>query len=363
MDAMPWVTISHTKDNYSTFRSYDAAFDDLCIDHQSTPMIISFIGKHEKSNILRQLIACPDQYPLLPHGQVYIWPHEVTRDSSEPLLFLDSELQSYNSTHWKEPIRYDSPELSQNISWLEFGDQNRIVALFNANILTPLSSVMCYFLEDFGSLKDIAEHLAEQMDVSDIFDMATMVHPEVLVISQEPRDEFEMDTERKLAEYIKHARQRRASPNAPPNDANYGKISIFYLEWSNRASRAEILLQKIKDLKQDIMSVKRSKKLVFRYNHLRAFARLLLQKFSTEPLGRFSFIAASRPEGFSSAEFETHLQELLDILPSEAWLWHLVAPLVASCLVYANYPPGSHGAYSKIQFVYYTKLITIFFSV
>src|SRR5579871_2572583 len=186
MDTIPWVTISHSTASCSMFRSYDAAFDNLCIDHQSTPMVISFIGKHEKSNMLRQLIACPDQYPLLPHGQVYLWPHEATRDSSEPLLFLDSELQSSNS---KESILYDSPEISQKISWLEFGGQDRIVSLFNANILTPLSSIMCYFLEDFSSLRDIAEYLAEQIDAPDIFDPATIVHPEVLVIAQEPRTE------------------------------------------------------------------------------------------------------------------------------------------------------------------------------
>jgi hypothetical protein len=56
-----------------------------------------------------------------------------------------------------------------------------------------------------------------------------------------------------------------------------------------------------------------------------------------------NLVHASRPCGFSIELLEYCLTDFLEQILSQAWLWHLVAPLIALALMLASYPPGAHG--------------------
>ena len=82
---------------------------------------------------------------------------------------------------------------------------------------------------------------------------------------------------------------------------------------------------------------------LFRYKHLYALQGKLFDHFSSGTSCSFSFVLSSRPAAQSLNDFPCHLREVFALVPSEAWLWHFVSPLVASAIVLASYPPGSHG--------------------
>lgn len=343
MEAIPWVTISHIAEGSSCFKSYDAVFDSLKIDPQSTPTVVSFVGKHEKSKLLRHLIDTSElSYPLLPHGQVYLWADNATRNSRAPIVFLDCELQNSNSARWKDPILYESPEISRQLSWLPCCDHGTLVSLFSANVLEPLSSIICYFLEDFGTLKDIAQQIADRLLAPSILDSRSAILPDVLIVAQEPNSNSDPDAAQRLLEHFIE-RQREESTRSIRNC--YRSIRVTYLKRDNQAAKAEQLHTKLIKVQEDVLAVREAKRLLFGFTHTRTFAALLLQKFCNNPKAQFSLIAASRPKGYTSAEFHIHLQELMEMLPSEAWLWHVVAPLVAWCIAYASYPHGAHRKY------------------
>jgi hypothetical protein len=80
----------------------------------------------------------------------------------------------------------------------------------------------------------------------------------------------------------------------------------------------------------------------FNFNHYQALASAALDHYCTTVSKPFSFVHATRPSEFSSECFETCLRDIIECIPSQAWLWHFITPLTASALVMANYPPDSH---------------------
>jgi hypothetical protein len=81
----------------------------------------------------------------------------------------------------------------------------------------------------------------------------------------------------------------------------------------------------------------------FSYPHFQALAKQALSQISTDITKPLRFAGASRPRGFTTDLLEACLSDFLLQMPSQAWLWHFAAPLVASALLLASYPPNAHS--------------------
>jgi hypothetical protein len=351
MDAVPWVTITHTS-NGSALQVHPHVFGDLRVAKASTPQFVVFIGKREKSNVLREILQGDNQYPQLPHGQVYLWPDPETRLTATPTIFVDCELHSSNSAQQKDPISYTTPELSRKIAWLLHGDQATICTYFTSNVLLPMSTVLYYFATDLGGKAEVAKLLANQLSTPLYTDIPQAVLPSIVIVadSEEDNGAVLQDTTNRFTELVVLA-LKTCQPPQTDSEARetiykrFGSLQVVSPGQSNKFTRSKAIKEHIHETLYSAIEMRRVNRHLFTFNHFQAFSVVLLEKFCSEPTSKFSFIKASRPQGFHGDEFTTHLKTLLTIIPSEAWLWHFVTSMVASCLLLSLYPPDSHRVY------------------
>lgn len=105
--------------------------------------------------------------------------------------------------------------------------------------------------------------------------------------------------------------------------------------------RSKLLRRCIASVSTSVQSARRASRMLFTTRHARAFLEMLVEDFCNGQ-EKFDYIIASRTAGFSTQDLLNHVQQLLGIVPSDGWLWHTATPLLASALLLASYPPGSH---------------------
>ncbi|KAI0570086.1 hypothetical protein Alg215_11272 [Pyrenophora tritici-repentis] len=91
------------------------------------------------------------------------------------------------------------------------------------------------------------------------------------------------------------------------------------------------------------MDERASKFTQFSYTHFQALTKQALSHMSSDSTTGFHFASASRPRGFTTNLLEACLTDFLNQMPSQAWLWHFAAPLIASALLLSSYPPDAHS--------------------
>lgn len=342
MDVIPWITITHTRDN-SDLQVHPHVFSDLPLAKATTPQLVVLIGKHEKSNVLRELLPPDTQYPLVPHGQVYLWPDPATRLTDTPTIFVDCELHSPNSTQQRDPVSYIAPELSTKIAGLPYGDQVQTGARFTVNVLLPISTILYYFASDFGGTNEIARLLATQLSIPFHVETPQAVLPRIVVVTDRDDEDALQDFIELLVLALKAGNYQQSESEARATIAKrFGTLQTISLGHSNKFERSKVIRAHISKTLASTVVIRSAACYLFTFDHLQAFIVILLENFCSEATEHFSLIKASRSRGFHADEFVTHLKNLLEILPSEAWLWHFVSPMVASCLLLALYPPSSH---------------------
>jgi hypothetical protein len=347
MDAVPWVTITHTSED-SALQVHPHVFDGLPLAPTSTPQFVVLVGKHEKSNVLRELLQDDSHYPQLPHGQVYLWPDPKTRLSNTPSIFIDCELHSFNSAQQREPISYTTPELTRKLAWLHYGNQAQTCACFTTNVLFPMSTVLYYFTTDLGGSLGVAKLLATQLSTPPHTEIPRAILPTIVIVTNiDETDEFML--QEFLAQIV--LALKTIQPSYTDSEARgavekrFGTLELVKTGTSNRFARSKTIRDHIDKMLDFGIQKRRLAQCLFTFNHQQALSDVLLDKFCSEPTSKFSFIKASRPQGFHGDELGAHLDNLLAIIPSEVWLWHFVSPMVASCLLLSLYPPGSHRLY------------------
>lgn len=335
-----WVTISLVDDECWRLEERGEAFSALSLTDTQTPDFITLIGGSAKARLLRELTV----FASAGCGHVSLIPEPRSCRSDAPRIFVDCELHRPQSM--PQQLARGTPRYSRDITWGRQCGQTEIARIFYDSVLAPLSSVVCYFAADLGGLRGVAKLIAEQLASG--LPSNRLQHdalPRVLVVvdtttcgfdawSAEARLQKELETAlqdigkgpNKLSEVLDHFREIRV---------------LGLHKDSSPELRSKILLRRIASVSTSVQSARRSSRTLFASRHAYALFTKLIDNFCIrqEP---FDFIKASRAAGFCAQDFPTHLKHLLDMIPSDVWLWHTVVPLVASALFLASYPPGSH---------------------
>jgi hypothetical protein len=346
MDSLPWVSITQTGQDIG-LRIHPHALSDLSISNSATPQVIVLIGKHEKSHILRQLLQLEPRYPQLPHGQVHLWEDPVTKTSENPNIFVDCELFNSTSAQNSNPASYISPELSKKLIWLDHGNLDEVCTYFMNNVLMPISCVIYYFAADLGGTTNVALLLAKQILKGRKASYSKSTLPRVIIILEASNGLLPTDHTKKflalLTKAVKDLDPLKSDSDAASSiESQFGSIRATCLGQSNRSVRSAAMRGQMQATVYSLIQCRYDLRVLFSFAHIRAFSSILLENFCASKPIDFSFVKASRPRGFSLDDFSYHLGQALDLMPSEAWLWHFVAPLVASCILVSMYRPGSH---------------------
>ena len=353
-DFPPWLSITHKKNTIETvIREFSDTFFSLNIPSTATPCFTILVGKKNKSDILRQLIKNRDNGFLADtHGQVHLWTDNSTLKSRSPTIYLDYELQVLCESQWIV-THAPGPELTLPVEWTSSSptalNRRSLGRLLCGRVLAPLSDTTCYFQADLGGSRAVAAFLAEQAALPAVSDMPTPLLPTVLVVVNTTSRAYDcFAAEKKLLHYIIEILKTHYDISDAETylKRHFKRIQVLGLpKHMSNLDRSNVLRTRLAAIRQESLIARRAHGADFTFLHLHSFAVSLLKNFCGDHQSTFSFSRSSRPGGLQPNDLEGHLTELLAIIPSEIWLFHLVSPLLASALTLANYPPGSHGQF------------------
>ncbi|KAK6428380.1 hypothetical protein LTR95_015477 [Oleoguttula sp. CCFEE 5521] len=221
--------------------------------------------------------------------------------------------------------------------------------------ILPLCDTLCYFAGDLGGLKGVASLIAEQIAHQPASVMTFAALPRVLVVFESAARHFDSHSiEAKLLQLVRDVTDEACGVDDKVDERlklHFHEVRVFGLR--KRASakdRCAQIRRRLCSIKQSALSARRASGLQFRHEHALALSSRLLNHYQHDRRSMFSYAAATRPEGFSLEAVITHVRELLSLLPSEAYLWHLVVPLLSSAILLSAFPPGSHDMPITILF-------------
>lgn len=351
----PWLAVGGAEEDFS-IKEYTQAFPALGLSDSQLPSLITLIGGQTKSRYLRQLIDGSPVCLATPHRKVHLWNDPKTRKETMPKIYIDCELHNDRQDAGRCPS-VTAPHLNRRARWFQPGSQSRKTAILKiyGEVLAPLASVVCYFASDLGGLQRAASMLAEQIVCSKACNVSPAALPQALFIVDTSSPVFDAGiAEVKLLQDVRRA-IADIKASSKDEDAwseildHFAEIRVLALKKSDSPIfRAKLLRNRLTSICQSVLTARRSSRMLFAYSHLQAFSRLLLDYSCSKKGAAFDFIRASRPSEFSVKDLHSHLKELFDIMPSQAWLWHTICPLVGSALFLASYTPGSHCKFNLL---------------
>jgi hypothetical protein len=188
--------------------------------------------------------------------------------------------------------------------------------------------VICCFVSDLGGPRAVANWLAElasAVAAPDTFD--------------------ERIAANKATVHLHQALQSNdCILDGSPSRLNIGEIEVLGLQsFKSTPACARALKRRLLAMSDVAMKERASDYTQFGYAHFQALTKQALSHISSDLTTPFRFAGASRPRGFTTDLLEACLTDFLHQMPSQAWLWHFVAPLITSALLLASYPPSSHS--------------------
>lgn len=345
----PWLAVGGSEEDFS-IKEYTQAFPALGLSDSQSPSLITLIGGHAKSRYLRQLIDGSPVCLATPHHRIHLWNDPKTRKEATPKIYVDCELHN-DRQDTSQCTSVNEPHRDKRARWFQPGPQSRKTAIYKiyGEVLAPLASVVCYFASDLGGLQRAASMLAEQIVSSKACNVSPAALPQALFVVDTSSPIFDAGiAEVKLLQDVRRA-IADIKASSKDKDAwseildHFTEVRVLALKKSDSpAFRAKLLRNRLLSICQSVSIARRSSRMLLSYRHLQAFSRLLLDHSCSKKGVAFDFIRASRPSEFSVKDLHSHLKELFDIMPSQAWLWHTICPLVGSAFFLASYPPGSH---------------------
>jgi hypothetical protein len=207
--------------------------------------------------------------------------------------------------------------------------------------------VICCFVSDLGGLKAVANWLADFADAATARDLPTV--PRILLVVETTLDTFDesIATSKAIAHLQQASHTNDCVHENQLDHLNIGEIEVLGLQsYKSTAARARALKRRLLAMSEKSMKERAGKLTQFNHTHVQALTKRALGHISTKIDEPFQLANASRSKGFTTSLLEACLSDFFLQLPSQAWLWHFAAPLVASALLLASYPPGAH---SKIR--------------
>ena len=337
MDSLPWITYD------TSCKGNTLTYHEPCqhiiknVKGDAKPSYITFLGKRSKAILLGHILGKNADVPV--HKQIYLWCSPRLRGGNTPIVVIDCNVQNTNSPD-PNPIRQ-----TRNTTVLTVPDTTNISATLCGSIFSLFSSVICCFVDDIGGPAAVADWLAEQLVAMPASDLRTVPH--ILLVMETSSDSFDesiaankattlvMDA---LGGKIGYLNAKLATK--PP----LGEINVLGLQSSkSTATRARALKRRLLALSRIAMLERANSHVQFSFSHFRNLTPKILRWLCGDAPKPFSLVDATRPDGFSCNLLQYCIEDFLKQMPSQAWLWHFAAPLIASALLLASYPPRAHG--------------------
>jgi len=234
--------------------------------------------------------------------------------------------------------------------------RRKVCNLLCARAIVPLCHTVCYFAADLGGTKAVAALIAQQTVLEPSSDLPASSLPCVLVVTDTAAKHFDATAaEASLLNTI--GEMMRLQQGITGQECVESQIQrhyqrIFVLGVPRRTvirQRAAIIRRRLLTIIAKVQAARTADQVSFCADHYFTFASRFLDHFCSNSSDLCSLVSISRPDGFTTKDYHSHIEELFSLLPAEIWLWHLAAPLVSSTILLANYPLSAHSKEAELR--------------
>ncbi|KAF1935628.1 hypothetical protein EJ02DRAFT_471059 [Clathrospora elynae] len=342
MTSLPWITFE-TSPSGNTVTYHEPGLKPSlseaharAVESSWRPSFVTLVGRRSKTILLDRLLGGNLAIPV--HKEVYLW-SLPQQSGGAPLVVIDCGMQNSQSP---SPNPTAARRATPATSW-SLPKIRNVNATLCGRVFSPFSSVICCFVSDLGGPRAVAKWLADLANVA-APDLPTV--PRILLVVETTSDTFdERIAANKATAQLHQALQiNDCIPENLPSRRNIGEIEVLGLQSSKLTqARARALKRRLLAMSEVSMKERASDYTQFSYAHFQALTKQALSHISSNITTPFHFAGASRPRGFTTDLLEACLSDFLQQMPSQAWLWHFAAPLIASALLLASYPPNAHN--------------------
>lgn len=355
MPPLPWISVSLTETGV-VLRDHQPAFSDLAgVTEDQQPSLVSFIGDRVKSTNLAALLTHPRAYRR--HETIQLL-RGASKTVDSPEVYADCEihLASPGEKPRSLPLgRIGNDNVTYKLDWScnrkDTSKAEDFPSHVIANVLTPLSSVLCIFADDLGGFPGVARFLAQQVALPLAHSLPPGGLPHVLVVVNASSTTYDdaSAAEVLIAQTLEIIQKNATATYVDTVSAlrdlksRYRAVSVhgFAARVSPR-QRTASLKERLVALQKEVYWSRRTGGYLFNAKHVTEFSRRMIAHLAKNA-GIFNFLQQSRTRHFETGQLLTHLEGLLlNLMPSQEWLWSVIIPLVTSAFFLASYPPEAH---------------------
>ncbi|CAM6002542.1 unnamed protein product, partial [Sphagnum balticum] len=329
---------------------------------QQTPQMIMMIGQWTKTRILQKLRLSHHRNLESVRGEVHLYIDVDTTQEDSPVIVADCELHNLSAIPKADSGILSGSIVQRPLTWNRKASpiESTILAhMVYSKLMAPFSTVICFFAEDLGGLKAVAELLALWiMNLSARpSDLPYGTYPRVLILT-EWRDPKLFDEKKETQNFMRDLGREAEKKHGVLVDRISGKLRKAELDRLLTEQFGDIRVIGIppvdspsrlwKTVKSRVINdsnevqLRRSMaQVAFSVSHFKAFFHLACDHFCSDIITPFSFIQALRIQNPLPTDFEGHIRNFLKQVPSSQ-LMNFAVPVIASSLVFDAYPPGIH---------------------
>jgi hypothetical protein len=356
-----WIDLNATSDNLflnEHYRSYNA-FRQIRFPDEQDPQMIMLIGAEQKARAIQRLE--PSLKIQGTHEKIHLLLAPDNAKARSPVLLADCELHNtlFLSRVLDTPGVEHHPLLWHQKSLTESLGVHSPAYLVYTKLLCPFSTLVCFFADDLGGTRAVANLLASWITSSTYrsSDLPVSTYPRVLIFKA--HDNNSSSEEKATIDFMEvleeetHARTERwgrefdallkqhfgglrvlALPNEAATQSQIPEMDDLWKSLRIRVIRGS----------QRIHDRRRKAQVAFSATHFKAFFHLATKHFSKTISIPFSFMKASRLANPVPQDFSTHINNFLTDIELPL-VESFGIPFIASAMTLDSYPPGMHSKY------------------
>ncbi|KAF3028716.1 hypothetical protein E8E12_000182 [Didymella heteroderae] len=311
------------------------------------PSLFVLIGNAERSATLQTLFGVKKaRWPLTSRtgSEMHLHLDPTTAFVERPILLAsyDARQRSVSRTIGRTIARPDKchKETRHVLRQLPSSEQAASDDVL-PRLLGPFADVFCFFSDDLGGFRQIAQCLARWLDQGCSPSLPNIVRPSVLVVTSgvvtSGADKAKSTLLSMLAE--------ETTVDLHQQFADIDVLVVFPKKAVSAEARWRPLRERLMKRSDRMRIERKARRVLYSATHLAAFLQSAGPHFARNPSDPFYCIQASRAHNPVAPDLAEHHSTFLKHIVSSTQLMEFAAPLLASTLLLDSYPPGAHAVF------------------
>jgi len=306
-----------------------------------TPSLLVLIGNAAKNIALRELFGIKRAHRFsIKRGPGEMHLHvDPSSIFGKPLLIADTDLSErlavkVSTEHCHEISRRSIKGIKSEFSG------RRIASNVYARLLSPFADVLCFFCDDLGGFKQVANYVAAWLDHPSTIPATT--RPRVVLVTEKIPAGVESE-KKALNSFLMLLKREIKSEDLLDQISSVDVVILFPSSSISVDARYRPLKERLMEGSDLIRRKRQDLQLLFSATHFCALLDGICERMPEDIMEPFNFIKHARVYNPVATDLDEHILNFLTYIQSPAELNNFAAPMIASSFFLDCYPPGTHS--------------------